>query len=396
MESGSQPGDGIATTPSACGDNTTNYPGNMQVCNGVLDTTINDSGTVASLSMYPRQPFNFAGRTGTIAFNVSDNSQGSHAAWPELWVTDQPVPDPFLHEASWQSQPRNGFGIRFAGCVDQSGSATTCSDGSAGVGVDSSVVVNNYAVQDTFVGTNTSMKLSNPDRNDMLEPTAFGQMNHIEVQVSQTQINVYGTNAFSGTWNPAADPLKLLATISGINLGFNQGLVWLEDAHYNGNKFNTQRINTFQWSDVGFDGPVEPRDLGFDVANNDVANGNVAGNGVPGVDNEYTVPPNGSLPLTAPGVTATDISNASGALLVFNFYSQAVIPLDASVNGHNVSISWPYPDQVTYSPRTIAIPVPISDVVAGNNTITFSAGNYLEQVSNIDLILVGAGGIVNP
>jgi hypothetical protein len=390
--------DAVATTPSACGGGTANYPTNLEVCNGVLNDTVNDAGSVTSLAAYPRQPFNFAGRTGTIAFNVSDNSQGPHAAWPELWVTDQPVPDPFTHEASWQGQPRNGFGIRFAGCSNAAGQGATCPDGSpTGVGVDSAAVVNNYVMQDTFTGTNTTMKLVGDPSNDMREPTGFGQLNHIEVQVSNSQITVYGTNAFSGTWNPVADPLKLLATITGINLGFSQGLVWLEDVHYNGNKFNTQRINTFQWSDVGFDGPVEPRDLGFDVPNNNVPDGNVGGNGLPGFDNAYQVPQGSSVALTAPGVTQADINAASGALLVFNFYSESVIPLNVAINGNNVSEPWPYPDQTDFSPRPVAIPIPLSDVTVGNNTMTFSAASgVVESVDNIDLILLGAGGVVNP
>ena len=82
------------------------------------------SGTVTSLAAYPRQPFDFAGRTGTIVFDVSNDSQGTHMAWPELWVTDQPVPDPFVHEGPG-GQPRNGFGIRFAGCDNGSDWRTT-------------------------------------------------------------------------------------------------------------------------------------------------------------------------------------------------------------------------------------------------------------------------------
>ena len=50
--------------------------------------------------MYPKQPFDIAGRTGTIAFDVSDDSHGNHRAWPELWYTDQPVPAPFDHFSS--------------------------------------------------------------------------------------------------------------------------------------------------------------------------------------------------------------------------------------------------------------------------------------------------------
>ncbi len=223
-----------------------------------------------------------------------------------------------------------------------------------------------------------------------------GQLNHYQVQVSQNDIEVYGTNAFSGTWNPSADPLVHLASIPNVNLNFSQGLVWLEDVHYNADKFSSQRVNTFTWDDIGFDGPVEPRDLGFDVPNNSTPVSSVNDTGTPGVDTAYTIQPNSSTNLTVPHVTG--VSQASGALLTFNFYPYSVDPstINVAVNGHDISVNWPYPDQTTDSPRTLAIQVPLSDVVAGNNTVTFFAGNYTMDVMNIDLIMQGAGGIGGP
>jgi hypothetical protein len=368
----------------------------MQICNGQLVTSTNDGEAVTSLAMYPRQPFDFASRTGTIAFDVSNDSGGTHSAWPEFWVSDQPVPDPFTHEASWQSVPRNGFGIRFAGCTDGSGNASTCPGGFPQyVGVDSAIVVKNYVPNDSF--NHGTLKVVG---DQAVAESRAGQVNHYEVQVSATQINVYGTNAFSGTWNPDVDPLKHISTISNFGtLGFTRGLVWLEDVHYNGDKFNCpptcQRTHSFTWANLGFDGPVLPRDLGFDVANKHVAD-SFPGSGVRAYENAYPVPPNTSIRLDAPGVTQADINAAAGALLVFNFYSQSVIPLHVAINGHDISEPWPFPDRTTFSPRTIGIPVPLSDVVAGDNLIGFSAGNYLEQVANIDLILAGAGGVVQP
>ena len=40
--------------------------------------------------------------------------------------------------------------------------------------------------------------------------------------------------------------------------------------------------------------------------------------------------------------------------------------------------------------------MPLADVTTGNNTLTFSAGNYNLDVMNIDLIMQGAGGIGGP
>jgi len=99
-----------------CGDDVTVMaPNDVVVCNGEAVDAVDDQHGVTSLAMYPKQPFDIAGRTGTVTFDVSDDSHGSHRAWPEFWYTDQPVPAPFTHFSSLQSVPRNGLGVRFAG-----------------------------------------------------------------------------------------------------------------------------------------------------------------------------------------------------------------------------------------------------------------------------------------
>jgi hypothetical protein len=308
-------------------------------------------------------------------------------------MSDQPVPDPFTHEASWETYPRNGFGIRFAGCTDGTGSGATCSLGNAGLGVDSAIVVNNYVGDDSFNGG--SLKVIGLGSVLASRPGS-GQMNHYEIRVSQNQIDVYGTNAFTGLLNLSNTPLVHIATIPNVNLGFTRGLVWLEDVHYNGGKFNTQRLHTFAWANVGFDGPILPRDLGFDVPNNAASNTNVGGLGLPGENTAYVLQPNSSMNLTVHGVTG--ISNATGALLEFNFFPELVSPitLNVAVNGSRISVPWPYPDNTVDSPRTIAIPVPLAELQTGDNTVSFSAGNYSLDIMNVDLILQGAGGIVSP
>jgi len=168
-----------------------NRPYEIQVCNDEVVDTVSDAGTVTSLAMYPKQPFDFAGRTGTIALDVSNDTHGSHAAWPELWITDQPVPAPFAHEASLQALPRSEFGIRLAGCTDTTGQENTCSLGSDGV--DSAITVGNYAEDDSFNGG--SLKVIGLGSVLKSQPGS-GQMNHYEIRVSQGQIDAYGKNAF--------------------------------------------------------------------------------------------------------------------------------------------------------------------------------------------------------
>src|SRR6185369_4285953 len=62
-------------------------PHDVALCNGRLVEAQDDQHGVTSLALYPKQPFDFAGRTGTVVFDVSDDSHGSHLAWPESWPT---------------------------------------------------------------------------------------------------------------------------------------------------------------------------------------------------------------------------------------------------------------------------------------------------------------------
>jgi hypothetical protein len=286
--------------------------------------------------------------------------------------------------------PRNGFGIRFAGCTDSSGAPATCPQGTGYVGVDSAITVAGYTENDSFNGGSLKVVGYNG-----VKEAAAGQINHYEVQVSQSDIEVYGTDAFSGTWDPAASPLVHIASIPKANLSFTRGLVWIEDAHYNGNKFNTQGLHTFRWANVGFDGPVVlARDLGFDVPANNVPEAGTGGNGDPGLLTYYNTP----TALTMTGVTGSDIAAASAALLVFNFWSiDSLWPpqLHVVVNGHDITESLP-DNPIWNSPSTLAIPVPLADLVAGTNTATFADLGGTTEVGDVDLILAGAGGTVQP
>ncbi len=213
------------TTLQACGGATTvQPPRDVIICNGQLREATNDHQTVTTLAMYPKQPFDFAGRTGTISFDVSNDTHGSHAAWPELWVTDAPVPAPFTHGGDWVALPRHGFGLRFyssavagqgaifANCPNDSNPRWTVTHGSV-------VVSRNYVLDDPdFGGTTHVTQLG-----CVIAPSGpSGGLNHVEVRVSQSTIEIYATDA--GT----TAPLRLIGRVDNANLSFTRGLVWLE------------------------------------------------------------------------------------------------------------------------------------------------------------------------
>lgn len=400
----------------------------IQLCNGAANDVVNDNldvnaanagvengnGGVTSLAMYPKQPFDFAHRTGTVVFDVSDDSGGMHTAWPEFWVTDLPVPDPFVHFNEWQSVPEYGFGLRLGGACTPAGTGGGSGGGECGphcpsnntgyvVTVASAVVVNHYRVNDSDTGDTPPQNkgtLRLVPAGCVTEPTRPGQMNHFEIRVNRRRIAIYATNAFTPPFDPAVDKLVRLATVPNAHLGFTRGLIWLEDAHYNANKAvdpKLQAMHTFSWANVGFDGPTLPRDLTFDVPDADQPVP-----GYPGLLNLGWAVPAGRTPLrlTVPNVTGT--ASAIGALLTFNYGVDTAVTLTYRVNnGRRRVVRWPFGVCAVQNglhvcgERTIAVPVALRGIKTGANLIRIHASGST-FISNVDLILRGAGGIVAP
>ncbi len=96
-------------------------------------------------------------------------------------------------------------------------------------------------------------------------PDNSGITNHVELKISQNQIDVHATDA-----GVAPSPATL-AVINNANLSFTRGLIWLEDVHYNADKAESgpnvpsQKQHTFVWDNVAFDGPFTYRDFSYDA-----------------------------------------------------------------------------------------------------------------------------------
>lgn len=384
-------------------------PRDVVICNGQLREATNDNatgvfddGTVTVLAMYPKQPFDFAGRTGTISFDVSNDTHGSHAAWPELWLTDLPVPAPFNHQTSLVSLPQNGFGIRFAAGAPP-GNPGLCPNFNNGDKprwtVDSAIVIRNYAMEDVIyngfdVGTQSNPPLKLTFLDCVIAPAdGSGVMNHVEVRVNQGEIDVYATDAGVA---PSATTLRKIASITNANLTITRGLVWLEDAHYNADKGGTptQKEHTFVWDNVAFDGPFTYRDFAYDAPDDGTA---YSADGVlPGTIGLGKF--SGANQTSAWNVTDLPANpTPAAARVLFNHTtSNGNIPtvITVTVNGHVHTQTWPYPanDSSGYdSWRTDAVTIPVTDLVAGTNVVKIGADQAL-VVSNVDIVLVNVSG----
>jgi hypothetical protein len=395
---GGQYNDWNATLIEKCDGSTAlvNAPNDVIICNGQLREASNDNnsgafeaGTVTTLAMYPKQPFDFAGRTGTVSFDVSNDTAGTHAAWPEFWLTDLPIPAPFNHFDTWLSLPANGFGIRF-GASAAVGNPGLCQNGNnmdkLRWTVDSAVVVRGSVMDDSQgYGARSSMAVQQLDC--VIEPSGLNQMNHVELRISQNQIDVYATDAGVKA-SPAT--LKHIAVITNANLTLTRGLIWLEDSHYNADKGDptrpSQRAHTFAWDNVAFDGPFTYRDFSYDALDNTLAG------------------PNGSVnlgKLSQAGQTSTwNVANmpanpqAAAARVLFNFTGEAhpnATTINVIVNGHAHSVPWPYPDQLTNTWRTFAVTIPLTDLIAGTNVVQLGA-NTAQIFTNVNIVLVNVPG----
>jgi hypothetical protein len=374
-------------------------PNDVIICNGQVREASNDNnsltfenGTVTSLAMYPKQPFDFAGRTGTVSFEVSNDSAGTHSSWPEFWLSDAPVPDPFSHFATWASLPANGFAIRFAASCDPGEQCECPNANNLNTNrwtIDSAVIIRSYVEEDTEgygVSTGTTVTLLDCV---IASSGPGGGMNHVELRIAQNQIDVYATDAGVA---PAPATLKHIAVINNANLTLTRGLIWLEDVHYNADKGDpsrpTQRQHTFAWDNVAFDGPFVGRDFSYDAPDNTAPGLNGAQNlgqlSLPNLTSTWNVPNLPANPQPAAVKVLFDFSTAGNP----NPTTLTVI-----VNGHSHSVPWPYPDQTILAWRTYAVVVPVTDLIAGTNVVQLG-GDVAVIFSNVDIVLADVPGAV--
>jgi hypothetical protein len=340
----------------------------ISVCNGQFVEGVNDGGNVAILAAYPKQPFDIKGRTGLVTFEVSNDTNGTFSTWPEFSFTDQPVPAPHHTAPGIANYARNSFGFSLAQLCDKdiscgkniSGDLSNC------VGVNKMFLTRSYQpFEIDFVRTGC-----------VARSTEGGLLNHFEVRISENRVEVWGTD-------PGKEVIRKIAE-ADVQLPLTRGLIWIEDVHYNAGRFYDQSTHAFSWDNVGFDGPNLPKDLAFDVADN--SSNNLG----------YLIPKDEVLDLSVPGVHSK--SAASSALLTFNFWPQQSQMVSFNLNGHGWHDNpWPYgfaaPLNVSH---TVALPVSLNEINEGDNRLQLKTVDGKEvgvSVVNVDLILVGAGGI---
>jgi hypothetical protein len=181
-----------------------------------------------------RQPFDFTDRTGTIVFDAEGRNVGNQG-WVSLEITEDPAPAPsFTLQQNYEngSIPRNAVEIHLD---------NVC--GGDNVGIYHLFVYDDY--HQNLVLTETGVCV----------PAGVGQLNHFEVKLSKTRVEVYGTPASS---DGVTFGTPVLLGAKDIALPFSRGYVHLTTHNHATLKYSNGVVDawTARWDNVGFDGPA--------------------------------------------------------------------------------------------------------------------------------------------
>jgi hypothetical protein len=180
-----------------------------------------------------RQPFDFAGRTGTLKFDVSLENNGL-GGWPAISISQDPSPAPSFDWEERGSGPRNGLEIEFNG-----GWCNNKHTVEAGL----------FTFADYMqTAARPSFDCATPHAN-----TSRDALNHVEVYLTARHLEVWASD-------PSPDgkifPNFHMLYSADLNLPFERGSVNLIVRNHATMKYWVGSAWTVRWDNVGFDGPV--------------------------------------------------------------------------------------------------------------------------------------------
>ena len=180
-----------------------------------------------------RQPFDFAGRTGTIKLDMDLTNNGL-GGWPALILAQDPSPAPSFDWQERGSGPRNGIEIEFG-------------TGWCNTPQTMEVIVYTFAdyLQTAFV---PSFDCGIPHAT-----TAPGALNHVEVYVTQRHVEVWTSDTSP---DGLTFPNQQLLWAGDVALPFSRGYVSLAVRNHATLKYWLGSAAEVRWDNVGFDGPV--------------------------------------------------------------------------------------------------------------------------------------------
>lgn len=340
-----------------------------------------------------RQPFDFAGRTGTITFDA-DLATNFLLGYLSVAITEDPSPTPAWDINGRGPNPRNGVMV---------------------------VLVSNDAqVHDVRDYAATIMP-------GEASPPTSGQRGHltrVQLRLSQQQLEVL-------TSEPSPDGINFSPLVSRRTVVFNTPLdftrgyvsllgqnhaTWKYAITFGGLPRPMRSWNVY-WDNIGFDGPALTSTREYEIPDAGIPSTDTTVDEYPagvftttvhqGMSLGYVIPDgeaNMSAPLTFSGV---QLANATRARLVFNGYYQGYNidgirlgtgRLRYQLNNNQIHVRAFTPGETAMidTPGQTggynhSIDVPISELVNGDNSVRFSTLNissgYPNAVVNVDLLI---------
>jgi hypothetical protein len=368
-------------TPSFCGTPFDKVlpPDDLRLCEGVdaggfaskqLHEVFNDDDSFAFTSLRLRQLFDFTNRTGTIVFDVDAKRNvnfDAHGWWIELWITPEPVPMPYHGAPTVASYARRALGFQVAPvspeCFHQE--QPVCNQ------VGRVVIQKDYKItRDAPIETAKGFS------------TADGKLNRFKVLLSRERAELWASNVDS------KGELSRVATVENLDLDWTRGYIHFQHAKYNAGKVQASSSQTYRWDNIAFDGPTYETPRGFDALD---AADPLGTDEIPVQRFGYELrAPDGSnapVEVIVPGV---DLGDATHATLNFNVSTQGNRELEYRLN-QNEWKKFKTPEALgsDFMLRAFSIEVPITELVAGDNTVGFRVPDVTEPegIGNVDLTL---------
>jgi hypothetical protein len=411
-------------------------PADLSICSGGsawksshLSMSWDDHGSFNIQSFRIRRPFDFAGRTGIIAFDVDGHGAvpGGHGFWMNVCIASDPVPAPYQDGVTTALYPKAGLCIEFEG-----GGQGFCPSPLYG-GDGTCNAVSNFINLQNYNGKQS--KAHRPKEGGYYKTlpaslafrTTYDEvLNHMEVHISESRVEVFASDA-----GAAPSTMHSVAVVDKATspeffpLPLTRGYVNFQQTHYNAPKYAytdptctdvcctegepapadctgtcartcpvQPSYHTYHWDNIGFDGPVFPTPRAYEVPDTikfDAAhpeNGTDTGwillsNGV--ADNHTAADQKKIIaPFSIPNV---DLTNATDALLTMNLWFTKNMSGNTFAYRFNDG-AWrtatlPF-DTADALARVAPIPVALSDLKQGTNTLEMKSDDYV-YLANLEL-----------
>jgi hypothetical protein len=188
-----------------------------------------------------RQPFDFGGRTGRIVFDAQGYVVNRLLGWISVEVTEDPldapsfaIGDPGTTNDEGSMVPRNGVEVQFQ---------VRCGfEQAPGFGIRMIDVVTNYVDAPSLPASDSPCLSAGVDK-----------LNHFEIELSQSRIDVYATPS-SDDGVTFAERVHLHG--AELNLPFSRGYVHITTHNHATLKYSDKDAWVARWDNVGFDGPI--------------------------------------------------------------------------------------------------------------------------------------------